>query len=1059
MRFLNRFSSAEQGTMRFTALDFSGENVIVAGKVLYLRGIHHFVETIISEVKELLRSQLFFGLDMFDINWLPGVVHEEPRNRTIGYSCFHDPSNSFQQHRFDFLRAILTHPSLRGRFHFVSKEQKIIWKAGPCFAYMALCHEVEMLLFCGTQTSVGEPARATEIASHLIANVPGGTIRNALVMFQYFCMMGTFNKTSHFTGRDVTMMRVPHPEIGRLWMLYLTFIRPTIILWQSHFSGQKAAWRARDRLFFGPYRPVTSSELSRNLARHTQRILGIKMPVSLWRQVATWFLNYHSVRFLEYHDQSSRSSLAAQSGHSEEIHALYASDIRLPAGIDFHVFFDTMRTSGIWHSLVGFSDGLQPSLLEAMRHKSKIGLPVALPMASESNASIPSATDIAEAVKRTILPDILQAVSQSRANDLACLLNSLGMNLDSPPSQALTQPVTHMMHPSRLRDLRTFLKDNFATFKDPQQSLALELIRGKEPSLLVVGPTGTRCVCFRFDFHLLILTPGSGKTLPIFMSIGLYDGGATTIMILPLVAMHEEYKCRAQRYGLACRTWTMDCDIATTPQLLLVAVENCSWPELQDHVATLIRLGRLARIVVDEAHLLAKHEAFRPCMGMLTSFGMLAISIVLMTATCPNSLERYLFQKLGRKVYQVLRRSTDRPEISQKMIPIRTSLAGGDFEQSVAQKITSTTTFSNEAERALLFCNSRDECDRMAGLLGWRPYHSSISVEERSEGKKLWKDGAVLGLASTSMLNCCLDYPSVNYVFHLGSPRDAVDYYQAIGRAARSGGVGQSIVYFDPAALEKPTDGNENDLFGRKIIYDMLHDTSLCRRLRPGFFLDGVGVPCAMLPSAQLCDICSAQLDDQQPDPGLHRIPNNLVSASIQGRRPTDARSQLTLLPDPMNQRAPSASFSTHLAAANSCLAIGNARIARVEGLGGGIIRTACNNLAKSCIACWSSGSEFHSHRLDECQSGRTKLGSETWRKWLKTFRLPVGCCFFCGCPYKVCSGCTCGCGLRYSPKFRWFTYRILAMSCVFMNMPATRDVTGSQCLNLSRSLSFTARP
>lgn len=506
MRFLNHFSSAEQGTMHFTALDFSGENVIVAGKVLYLQGIRDFVETIISEVKELLRRQLFFGLDTFDINWLPGVVH--------GYSCFHDPSNSFQRHRFDFLRVILTHPSLRGRFHFVSKEQKNIWKAGPCFAYMALCHEVEMLLFCGTQTSVGEPARATEIASHSIANVPGGTIRNALVMFQYFCMMGTFNKTSHFTGRDATMMRVPHPEIGQLWMLYLTFIRPTIVLWQNYFSGRKAALRARDRLFFGPYRPVTSFELSRNLARHTQRILGIKMPVSLWRHVATWFLNYHAVRFREYHDQLSRSSLAVQSGHSEEIHLLYASDVRLPAGIDFHVFFDTMRTSGIWHSFVGFFS--QRSLLEAMRHKSKIGLPVGLPSTSERNASIPSATSIAEEVKRMILPDVLQAVSQSRANDLACLLNGLGMNVDTLPSQALTQPVTHMMHPSRLRDLRTFLKDDFVTFKDPQQSLALELIRGKEPSLLVVRPTGMRCVTFRFDFHLLIFNSRIGKDPPRF---------------------------------------------------------------------------------------------------------------------------------------------------------------------------------------------------------------------------------------------------------------------------------------------------------------------------------------------------------------------------------------------------------------------------------------------------------------------------------------------------------------------------------------------------------------
>ena len=166
---------------------------------------------------------------------------------------------------------------------------------------MALCHEVEMLLFCGTQTSVGEPGRASELASNLITNVAGGTLRNALVLFQYFCIMGTFNKTGNLTGRDVTMMRVPHLEIGQLWMLYLTFIWPTIVVWQNYFSGSKVAARARDHLFFGPYRLVTSSELSQSLACHTQHVLGIKLPISLWRHVATWFLNYHLVLFQGHH--------------------------------------------------------------------------------------------------------------------------------------------------------------------------------------------------------------------------------------------------------------------------------------------------------------------------------------------------------------------------------------------------------------------------------------------------------------------------------------------------------------------------------------------------------------------------------------------------------------------------------------------------------------------------------------------------------------------------------------------------------------------------------------
>src|SRR5215471_15454358 len=111
-----------------------------------------------------------------------------------------------------------------------------------------------------------------------------------------------------------------------------------------------------------------------------------------------------------------------------------------------------------------------------------------------------------------------------------------------------------------------------------------------------------------------------------------------------------------------------------------------------------------------------------------------------MTATCPRSSEKGLFEKLGRTVYQVLRRSTDRPEISQAMIPIQVS----DFEEAVANRVISAVSLSKDAERALLFCNSRDECDRMARQLRWRPYHSSVSTKERSEAIKSWRNGEVI---------------------------------------------------------------------------------------------------------------------------------------------------------------------------------------------------------------------------------------------------------------------------------------------------------------------------
>jgi hypothetical protein len=253
MRSLNHFVSTKEGTLRFTALDFSGDNIIVAGHVLYLRDIRYFVETLIEEIKQHMKMQLFFGLNIADLDWLPGVVHEEPHNTSVCYSCFSDHRNNFPHHRDDLLQAVLTHPLLRGHFHFVNHKHQIVWKAGPCFVYMDSCHEVEMKLFSGTQMSVGKPTCGTELAFHLVSNVTGGTICNVLVMFQYFCMMGTFNKTSHITGHGMTMMRVPHPDIRRLWMLYLMFVRPLLVIWQRYFHGPKLVARARDRLFFGPH--------------------------------------------------------------------------------------------------------------------------------------------------------------------------------------------------------------------------------------------------------------------------------------------------------------------------------------------------------------------------------------------------------------------------------------------------------------------------------------------------------------------------------------------------------------------------------------------------------------------------------------------------------------------------------------------------------------------------------------------------------------------------------------------------------------------------------------
>jgi hypothetical protein len=184
----------------------------------------------------------------------------------------------------------------------------------------------------------------------------------------------------------------------------------------------------------------------------------------------------------------------------------------------------------------------------------------------------------------------------------------------------------------------------------------------------------------------------------------------------------------------------------------------------------------------------------------------------------------------------------------------------------------------------------------------------------------------------------------------------------------------------------------------------MLNDTSLCRRLRPSFFMDGIGVPCAMIPGAQLCDVCATESSCQIPDPSLHRIPDHLapITPSCQPDvfRLGESVESSALLPSPLSQPAPLATFATHLAAANASLAFGKVSTHAEDS--GRSIRIACENLAKSCVNCWCNGFEYHSHSLAECRWRPTGLLDEGWSRWLLTLSVPVGCCFYCGCPQKV---------------------------------------------------------
>ena len=110
----------------------------------------------------------------------------------------------------------------------------------------------------------------------------------------------------------------------------------------------------------------------------------------------------------------------------------------------------------------------------------------------------------------------------------------------------------------------------------------------------------------------------------------------------------------------------------------------------------------------------------------------------------------------------------------------------------------------------------------------------------------------------------------------------------------------------------------------------------------------------------------------------LDQCPHHILEAVAP---PTLPSPDVAPLPDPLKQLNSSATQ----AAANSCLDLGMARLPRAEELGG-FIRSAGDNLAKSCVNCWSNGLEYRSHPLDECRWRPIELRSGKCLEWRKTY-------------------------------------------------------------------------
>lgn len=272
-------------------------------------------------------------------------------------------------------------------------------------------------------------------------------------------------------------------------------------------------------------------------------------------------------------------------------------------------------------------------------------------------------------------------------------------------------------------------------------------------------------------------------------------------------------------------------------------------------ISALVMKNQLARIVIDEAHLVLLHADFRPIMNLLQWIASIPVQILLMTATLPPSLEEPLFTAVGVTSAVVIRAPTPRPNIS-----VRVVRAQSQIDDTVRDEYLRAIS-SSRTNRVLIFCLTVRDVDRYASLFHIPGCHSQLEYEELNGILDRFRnDDRHRALATTSILGVGLNVPSVTHTIHVGFPRNVLSFVQEAGRAGRSHGSQPAFsTVILPPVIRTPL-FPARDLFGIKIMHTSLLDNTTCRRLAFQTFLDGRADPCAVLPgNVHLCDVCEIQ--------------------------------------------------------------------------------------------------------------------------------------------------------------------------------------------------------
>ena len=883
-----------------------GTQLFVQGLTVSVKSLSELLKSILEQAERILYNGILMGsrdakrsidsrIEALKLSLLEGKFLDDLRCERQGYYFGDDIRNRgiFADLSECFLRNILLHRNRRQDFFNVEWEddkKTVSWSTRRLMVFLELCEKLIEILIPIFQIMSGQPARCTELATTQIRN--DDTSRRTLMLVNRRVVnILSYSKTRSITGRPRLVPRFLDSRASSLLLVYLTVVRPVETFFVRRLLGDERANGHAAYLFSTVNGRMGGKEIARSFEK-VMRSTWLPLTSRMYRHVCTAFtrelLKGKSLRnqvWLPYDEQAAHTAETAEFRYGRSI-----SDHRC---VTSHELVAYHAASVSWQKLLGFSTDESLSISEYRRenlgeiqegaqlkassreafHSSMVieralqrvdegllSLQRDMQFLKESDGVFKKSRQIESAegddrsdptrfgsseLQRPQKPDTRAVDARKYA---VKTVRSFSRGISVPSSDWSQSPTLErtLLYRKYLQDM---LNDVNAEFKSREQLLAIHEAHSRDRDVLAVLPTG------------------GGKSM-LFLVPSALEKDLITVVVCPLVALSNDMKNRFARFGIRFAAWSERHN--DDFQILIVSIETASTNDFLDFLNQLALRSVLARIVIDEAHIILTSAEYRPKLKELISMRPSApVPLLLLTASLPPSMTQELCRAVGSRNTLIIRSpSTIRSNIKYSIRQGSKIGTTARFRTIVAILKHHIAQFGND-DRAIIYCHTKFATEILAKNLSdegrelkARPYHSESCQKELLD--KSWRFGLARVMVATGAFGAGIDYPHVRLVIHDGNPRTILDFAQESGRAGRDGRKAESIVLLQPPSTSLHARGRrsigpmteEEDPRVRKWIAECTRGS--CIRQSLHMHLDGCAVPCIGQPKGevQLCAAC-----------------------------------------------------------------------------------------------------------------------------------------------------------------------------------------------------------